>query len=470
MSFPTQKGKRIAAARVARCLPLALLLLAVASQVRAGPVVASPVAPAGPALHVDYIGPTSHGLNVSFLGDLSPALSVKLPTMPAGVSGYIARDLQPTSATWVASQASGISGTRFGGFVQDSTGNGAHAAVWSGGITTPTDIHPTNGLYDNSRILNVGGSQYVGFGYYNQGVSTKGDHALLWTGMSAGSVVDLNPTGWKSSYAYAATAAHQAGYGYITTQNLGIQPHALMWSGSAATVVDLNPAGDIFSYAFGADGNTEVGMGLSASGQLHALAWNSSAASAIDIHPQLNSLLDSRAVTVYGTRAGGYGTDASTSFPHAILWKSLDSASAVDLNPPGFAGSQITALSASVEVGVGQLPGGNYTHALLWLDTPGAFTDLNRYLPSRFVSSEADAIDANGNIVGWAQDGLTGYFHAVEWIPLVSSNGPAAAGAFGISISAADLPEPGVGVMVIAFGIMGLGRRSKREGELRPNR
>jgi hypothetical protein len=462
MSLPTSKGKKIAAATVAsRLLPLALL--AVASSVHAGPVVASPVASAGPALHVDYIGPTSHGLNVSFLGDLAPALSLKLPTMPAGVSGYIARDLQPISATWVASQASGISGTRFGGFVQDSTGNGAHAAVWSGGITTPTDIHPTNGLYDSSRILKLGGgSQYVGFGYYNQGVSTKGDHALLWNGTSGGSVVDLNPTGWKSSYAYAATATHQVGYGYIATQNLGIQPHALIWSGSAATAVDLNPLGDIFSYAFGADGNTEVGMGLSASGQLHALAWSSTAASATDIHPQLSSLLDSRAVTVFGTRVGGYGTDATTSFPHAILWKSLDSAGAVDMNPPGFAGSQITALSSSVEVGVGQLPGGSYTHALLWLDTPGAFTDLNRYLPSRFVSSEADAIDANGNIVGWAQDGLTGYFHAVEWIPLVSSNGPAAAGAFGISISAADLPEPGVGMIVVALGVMGLRRGSKQ--------
>jgi hypothetical protein len=462
MAFSTMKG-RITAGAAGWIVLLQLVAATVASSaVDAAPI--SPVVSPGPSLKVDYIGGSSPALNVSFLGDLSAALSLKLPTMPAGVSGYIARDLQPVSSTWVASQASGISGTRFGGFVQDATGNGAHAAVWSGGITTPADIHPTNGLYDSSRIVNIGGSQYVGDGYYNQGVSTKGDHALLWNSMSAGSVVDLNPTGWKSSYAQAATAGHQVGYGYLSTPTLGIQPHAVMWSGSAATAVDLNPAGDIFSYAYGADGNTEVGMGLSASGQLHALAWASSAASAVDIHPTLNSLLDSRAVSVSGTRAGGYGTDASTSFPHAIWWKSLDGSSAVDMNPPGFVGSQITAVNASIEVGVGQLPGGSYTHALLWLDTPGAFTDLNRYLPSRFVSSEADAIDANGDIVGWAQDGLTGYFHAVEWIPLVSSNGPAAAGALGISVSAADVPEPGVGVMVIALGLMGLRRRSTRQG------
>src|SRR5262249_32901193 len=75
----------------------------------------------------------------------------------------------------------------------------------------------------------------VGYGY---GLVTTADswHALLWNG-TPDSVIDLHPSNYVQSYAYAASVAGQVGYGIARPQ---LNDHALYWNGSASSVVDLH--------------------------------------------------------------------------------------------------------------------------------------------------------------------------------------------------------------------------------------
>ena len=336
--------------------------------------------------------------------------------LPLGILKYTMADLQPISSVWMSSHAARISGGRLAGLVIDATGNTAHAAIWNLSATGFVDIHPTKGTFINSSVTDISGSQAVGIGS-----TSRVDHALLWTNANPDNTIDLNPLGYKSSYALATTGSHQIGYGYLNVPVLGEQSHALLWNSSATDYVDLNPVNFIFTYALGGDSAHEVGYGLSVTYNLHALAWAGSALGAIDLHPTSGAFADSRAVTVSGNRAGGYGTDNISGYSHAILWTALDGNSAVDLQPAGFTDSQITATNATTAVGYGRISGdrtGN-THALLWTDGAGGYVDLNTLLPPQYISAEADGIDAAGNIVGWAKDSITGNAHAIEWFAAV---------------------------------------------------
>jgi hypothetical protein len=380
--------------------------------------------------------------------DLPPANGIAPLPRP-----YPFRSLQPLATSWVASQVSSINGNMISGFVQDATGNAAHAAAWAGSNAALIDLHPASGLYANSHVLANHANQFVGFGYWGNG-AVKGDHALLWTSANAASAVDLNPAGWRSSYAEAITPTQQeVGYGLIGTSDASALPHAAVWSGNAASVIDLNPGGYLYSLAFDGDGTYEVGYGMTTKYEQHALLWQGVSNNAKDLHPTSGKFVDSRAVTLSGGKAGGFGTDVNTLYQHAILWNALDGNSTVDLNPVGFEDSQIIAMNTvqslllgrtvAIEVGFGRLSNdvsGN-THALLWIGTEG-YLDLNQFLPSKYVSAEADAIDDKGNVVGWAKDGVTGYYNAVEWL--------------------APVPEPATG---LAAGMAGLYAITLRRGQ-----
>ncbi len=53
--------------------------------------------------------------------------------------------------------------------------------------------------------------------------------------------IDLDPGGFYGSSAFGIGGGQQVGYGSLFP--MGINGHALLWSGSAASVVDLNPSG-----------------------------------------------------------------------------------------------------------------------------------------------------------------------------------------------------------------------------------
>src|ERR1035437_4667295 len=58
-------------------------------------------------------------------------------------------------------------------------------------------------------------------------------------------VADLNPSGSTGACGYGASGNLQAGYAYI-----GGNPNAGLWNGTAGSWVDLNPSGAGWSYAY----------------------------------------------------------------------------------------------------------------------------------------------------------------------------------------------------------------------------
>ena len=126
----------------------------------------------------------------------------------------------------------------------------AYAATYTATILQPTGI-------DGSYAFGVAGGSQVGQGY---GPSTGNNaHALLWSGTAA-SMVDLNPTGFNNSYAWGNSVTNQVGYG--SGIGSGNNDHALLWSGTAASAIDLHPSGFTRSYAHGVFGTRQVGEGL----------------------------------------------------------------------------------------------------------------------------------------------------------------------------------------------------------------
>src|SRR5262245_23499760 len=73
---------------------------------------------------------------------------------------------------------------------------------------TFTDVSPGGG-FPASEGTGISSGQQVGLGY---NVDISLGHALLWSG-TAGSVVDLNPAGFTSTYAYSISGGQQVGEG-----------------------------------------------------------------------------------------------------------------------------------------------------------------------------------------------------------------------------------------------------------------
>lgn len=113
----------------------------------------------------------------------------------------------------------------------------------------------------------------------------------MWRGTAA-SVVDLHPTGFLHSDAFAASELNQVGAGTFSIPGGGSRVHALLWSGTAESVVDINPDGIVRSIAQGVNEDNQVGYGSGpATGSFdHAFVWSGTAESAIDLHPYLAEL------------------------------------------------------------------------------------------------------------------------------------------------------------------------------------
>src|SRR5436853_1231606 len=73
-------------------------------------------------------------------------------------------------------------------------------------------------------------------------------------------VADLNPAGFRVSFAKGNAVGHQVGEIALPGS------HAAMWSGTAASVVDLHPAGFDNSDAVRVSGGQQVGFGTPTGG------------------------------------------------------------------------------------------------------------------------------------------------------------------------------------------------------------
>jgi len=192
----------------------------------------------------------------------------------------------------------------------------------------------------------------------------------------------------------------------------GNKTHALLWNGSAGSVVDLNPSGFPASHAYGTDGTQQVGWGNAPGGD-DALLWSGSAGSAVDLNP--SGFTISRAVGVSGTQQVGFGDDGADDV--ALLWNG-SAGSAVNLNPTGFLRSYAYGTNGTRQVGYGEGPSTGYNNnALFWSGGTGSYIDLQSALPATFVSSEAYSVSGN-TVYGTATD-TSGNYHAIAWTVVV---------------------------------------------------
>jgi hypothetical protein len=315
---------------------------------------------------------------------------------------YTAIDLTPSG--YYGAYARGGGGGQFvGDGWSPETSGSAHALLWNGTSSSPVDLNPTG--FSQSIAFAADGSQQVGFGY-----TSNGPYALLWSGTAA-SAVNLHPSKYSMSWAFGVGGGQQAGY--ALSSGSGSRTRAMLWSGTAESAIDLTPSGFMDAMAFGTDGTRQIGQGSATSGP-RALLWSGTPESAVDLTP--GGYTNACALGISGTQQVGYGYRINDNF-HALLWSGTAS-SYIDLNPSGFNESIAYDTNGTQQVGdgLGTATGGR-DHALLWSGTSTSAVDLHQYLPAGWVDSYAASIDAQGNIAGYARDAAN-QVHAFVWTPV----------------------------------------------------
>lgn len=221
-------------------------------------------------------------------------------------------------------------------------------------------VTPLSNGAGNSIAYAIGSGQQAGF----DGVAAA--HATLWTG-TAGSAVDLNPSGAYASLAYATNGLQQGGRANFTNTN-GTD-HAALWSGTAGSFVDLHPAGATYSVV-NALTSTQQGGAAVYGGFNHAFVWSGTAASGVDLHPVGASASQITAMTAMQQGGlAGFGSNV-----HAALWSGT-AGSFLDLNPAGASDSYLYAMAGGSQGGVAYFS--TTPHAGLWSGTAGSFVDLD---------------------------------------------------------------------------------------------
>jgi hypothetical protein len=306
--------------------------------------------------------------------------------------------------------AQGGSGGTAVGILSDNNPPSDHAILWLS-LTNLVDLNPSG--YKNSYALGSDGNQQVGYG--GTSGDSGGNEALLWTG-SAASYVDLKPSGFSSAIAQATSGTQQVGSG---RNSISGTSHALLWSGTAASVIDLN-GNSTGSQAYAIDGNQVVGY-QNVNNIPHAALWTTSSTGGVttatvsDLNPSgaaSSAVLGTSGVHQVGYAATVVGATDISAYASAYEWAGTE-ASAVDLNPLGYDHSVATGISGNTIVGWAQLPSTvGYTgldHAAVWDATNGAFINLNSFIPpvlpgtstsTSGLGSQAFAVDSNGDIFG----------------------------------------------------------------------
>ena len=308
---------------------------------------------------------------------------------------YNANDITPPSSN-SGKLTGAANGKQVGG------GGNGHAMLLNGNALTSIDLHPAG--YSYSMATSTDGTEHCGYAY------GFGIHAMKWSGTS-NTAVDLH-NGYNSTRCTGTHGGQQTGYGETLIYSVAIQ-RAMLWNGTSA-YVDLGPAGFSFSKALGVRNGQQVGhaggppypMGdvVGYQSGTHAFMWTGTAASAVDLHPI--GFDGSQALATNGTQQGGWGYSIlPTQHLHAMLWSGT-AASAVDMHPAGYADSRITAMTDTKQVGDGWIgpmgQAGSVRHALVWTGTPESIVDLNQYLPAGYIHAVATGVDANGNVAGFA--------------------------------------------------------------------
>lgn len=286
--------------------------------------------------------------------------------------GFLGNNANPGYSSILGS----AQGLQVGWGVGPGTDNHAVPLAWNGTADSASILAmPFSNL--GGRALATDGYQIVGYGtpLIKDGTSSGPFRALVWD-VASGTASDLGDGG-NGAQALGVGGGQQVGYVVKSLQN------AALWKGTAKSLIILHPKDAVMSAASGTDGTTVVGhvgydirvrqeanKGNKTKRFYYATVWSGSAASAVNIHPYL--FTHSFATAVKGQWIAGYAGDESK------------------IGTPA------------------------YYHAIAW-DGGYQATDLNSYLPSQFVGSQAFSVDDDGNVAGMALT-ADGQRHAIVWI------------------------------------------------------
>lgn len=191
----------------------------------------------------------------------------------------------------------------------------SHAMLWRGTAASFVDLHPAN--FSSSRCYDGDGNLQVGSGVR---VSDGQQRALLWQDTAA-SVVDLG-----RGVAFGVAGNVQVGLFELLDAGI-LRAHAALWRGTEASRVDLHPSGFVDSRAFAVSGNRQAGYGALADGNVHALVWEGTSGSAVDLHSTTQGYVvdgaPPRSSFAYGIDAAGNVVGAVRSqagTDYAVLW------------------------------------------------------------------------------------------------------------------------------------------------------
>lgn len=278
------------------------------------------------------------------------------------------------------------------------------ASMWSATAGSWVNLHPTGVGYS----IGYAGDDVEQVGEYDPAGFPR---AALWRGSSA-SFVDLQPAGVINSIAYGVARGQQVGY-----TNIGYS-RAALWNGSVGSFVDLNPppTGEYVhtSIAYATDGYHQVGSWVDVNGVTSAALWSGSSGSLVNLHPAGN--ISSWAYAVSGNQQAGVVRVPNTS-SHAAVWTG-SAGSWVDLHPAGALNSQAYAVFEGRQVG--RVVDANVQiHATLWASTAASRVDLHAFLPASFLSSEAHGISSYGGftyVSGFGYNSATNRTEAIVWV------------------------------------------------------
>jgi uncharacterized membrane protein len=177
------------------------------------------------------------------------------------------------------------------------------------------------------------------------------------------------------------------------------------------------------SEARGISESNQVGYSWTSTGifvtEAHAILWTGTVASAIDLNPPGFALSEAHATSGPDQVGSGSLLPGFAAEYHALLWHGT-AASYIDLNPPGFVLSSAYGVSGNTQVGSGLPIAGVHTYALAWNDSSASVVNLHPFVASlnpAFTDSFAVGVSINGTISGYAYD-AAGHSAAILWTPV----------------------------------------------------
>lgn len=266
------------------------------------------------------------------------------------------------------------------------TGYHKHAAVWTNGGSTHTDVQ-TSG-WEIGSIADTDGQHHAGGQRFDETATVS--HGFHWPSTTALSPVNLTPTvAWGSS-ASAVDRGHQ--YGSV---NLGYGVvHAARWSGSSGTFRDMTPASSGLSWVSGAGDGLQVGR-ATLSGSVTYGVWADTSSSWMPLQQQ-GTLRDAEGGLLVGSVAG-----------HAALWRG-PSAAPVDLHaflPPRFTTSGAHGIEVATDgtisiAGYAHDPVLQRTEAIVWRGRAPRLLQSSSQLSTSAGGSVTFTIDGGPALAG----------------------------------------------------------------------